>query len=225
MRELVRGMCSDWAVSIRTACDPIRFDRSTFHYKSRRADQAAVEKRVREICETLVRYGYRRVRVLLDREGWGIKVKKLHSIYRWLYVQLGNETPKRRRVKAKLRDDRADAVGPNDVWAMDFVHDQLATGKKLRILTVVDTLPRYVPVLDTRYSYRGVETWSPRWTEYAEDRATPRRSGSSGAASSSPATWTSGPINAASRSTSHYQASKQTIPSSKRLMVGSGPNV
>jgi len=58
-------------------------------------------------------------------------------------------------VKAKLRDDRTEAVCPNDVWAMDFVHDQLATGKKLRILTVVDTFSRYVPVLDARFSYRG----------------------------------------------------------------------
>ncbi|MDH7807951.1 transposase InsO family protein [Rhizobium sp. AN67] len=47
------------------------------------------------------------------------------------------------------------AVGPNDVWAMDFVHDQLATAKKLRVLTVVDTFSRYVPVLDPRHSYRG----------------------------------------------------------------------
>ncbi|MFD1752393.1 IS3 family transposase [Salipiger marinus] len=154
MRELVRGMCSDWAVSIRTACGAIGFDRSTFHYKSRRADQAAVEKRIREICETRVRYGYRRVHVLMDREGWGINIKKVYRIYRGLGMQLRNKTPKR-RVKAKLRDDRAEAVGPNDVWAMDFVHDQLATGKKLRILTVVDTFSRYVPVLDARFSYRG----------------------------------------------------------------------
>jgi putative transposase len=154
MRELVRGMCSDWAVSIRQACGAIGFDRSTFHYQSRRTDQAAVAKRIREICETRVRYGYRRVHVLLDREGWGINVKKVYRIYKELGMQLRHKTPKR-RVKAKLRDDRAVAVGPNDVWAMDFVHDQLATGKKLRVLTVVDTFSRYVPVLDVRYSYRG----------------------------------------------------------------------
>lgn len=58
-------------------------------------------------------------------------------------------------MKAKLRDDRAQAVGPNAVWAMGFVHDQLATGKTLRILTVVDTFSRYAPVLDARYRYRG----------------------------------------------------------------------
>lgn len=69
-------------------------------------------------------------------------------------MQMRHKTPKW-RVKAKLRDDRAVAVGPNDVWAMNFVHDQLATAKKLRVLTNVDTFSRYVPVLDVRYSYRG----------------------------------------------------------------------
>jgi putative transposase len=121
---------------------------------NRERDQAAVAKRIKEICETRVRYGYRRVHVLLAREGWGINVKKVYRIYKEFGLQLRQKTPKR-RVKAKLRDDRAVAVGPNDVWAMDFVHDQLATGKKLRVLTVVDTFSRYVPVLDVRYSYRG----------------------------------------------------------------------
>ena len=111
-------------------------------------------KRIREICESRVRYGYRRVHLLLDREGWGINVKIVYRIYQKLGMQLRHKTPKR-RVKAKLRGDRAVAVGPNDVWAMDFVHDELATGKKLRVLTVVDTFLRYVPVLDVRYSYRG----------------------------------------------------------------------
>jgi putative transposase len=43
----------------------------------------------------------------------------------------------------------------NETWAMDFVHDQLATGKKIRVLAVVDTFSRYVPVIDPRFSYRG----------------------------------------------------------------------
>jgi putative transposase len=147
-------MCSDWAVWIRQACGAIGFDRLTFHYQSRRIDQAAVATRIREICGTRVRYGYRRVHVLLDREGWGINVKKVYRIYKELGIQLRLKTPMR-RVKAKVRDDHAVAVGPNGVWAMDFVYDQLATGKKLRVLTVVDTFLSYVPVLDDRYSYRG----------------------------------------------------------------------
>lgn len=154
MRKLVRGMCSELEVSIRTACGAIGFDRSTFHCQSRRTDQAAVVKQIREICKTRVRYGYRRVHVLLDREGWGINVKKVYRNYKELGMQLRHKTPNR-RVMAKLRDDRAVAVGPNDVWTMDFVHDQVATGKKLRVLTVVDTFSRYVPMLVLRYSNGG----------------------------------------------------------------------
>ena len=58
-------------------------------------------------------------------------------------------------VKAKLRDDRRDATRPNETWAMDFVHDQLATRWRIRVLTVVDTFLRYAPVIDPRFSYRG----------------------------------------------------------------------
>ena len=57
-----------------------------------------------------------------------INQKKTRRIYRELGLQLRNKTPKR-RVKAKLRDDRRPATRPNETWAMDFVHDQLATGR------------------------------------------------------------------------------------------------
>ena len=91
---------------------------------------------------------------MLKREGWAVNMKRTYRIYRDLGLQLRRKTPKR-RVKATLREDRQVAIGPNDVWAMDFVHNQLATGKKIRVLTVVDTFSRYVPVLDLRFSYRA----------------------------------------------------------------------
>ncbi len=147
-------MCVDWGVSIRKACGAICFNTSSYHYKSRRTDQAAVERRIKEICETRVRYGYRRVHVLLRREGWTINIKKTRRIYNELGLQLRNKHPKH-RVKAKLREDREEATGPNDVWAMDFVHDQLALGRKLRIVTVVDTHSRFCPAVDPRFSCRG----------------------------------------------------------------------
>jgi putative transposase len=61
----------------------------------------------------------------------------------------------KRRVKAKLRNDRKMATRPNETWAMDFVNHQLATGRKIRVLTVVDIFSRVSPVLDPRFSYRG----------------------------------------------------------------------
>jgi putative transposase len=150
----VNVICEEWDVSIRRACAALEFDRSTFHYRSRKRDQAGVEARIKAICETRIRYGYRRVHVTLQREGWDINIKRTHRIYNELGLQLRNRTPKR-RVKAKLRDDRVLATRPNGVWAMDFVHDQLATGKKIRVLTVVDTLSRFSPVIDPKFSYRA----------------------------------------------------------------------
>ena len=141
-------------MTIRRACSALHFDRSTYHYQSRRTDPAFLKKRIKEICETHVRYGYRRVYYILRRDGWVVNLEKVYRLYREMGLQLRNKTPKR-RVKAKLREDRAPAIRPNDVWATDFVHDQLATGRKLRILTVVDTHSRLSPVIDPRFSYRG----------------------------------------------------------------------
>ena len=147
-------MRHEWGQSIRRVCEVLSVDRSTYHYQSKRADQAGLKKRIKEICETRVRYGYRRVWVLLRREGWEVNQKRVYRLYRELGMQLRNKSPKR-RVKAKLRSDRSVAVRPQEIWAMDFVHDQLATGRKLRILTIVDTYSRYCPVIDPRFSYRG----------------------------------------------------------------------
>jgi len=67
---------------------------------------------------------------------------------------LRKKTPKR-GVKGKLREGRCGVPRVNDVWAMDFVHDQLATGPKLRILTVVDTFSRYSPAVVPRFRFRA----------------------------------------------------------------------
>jgi putative transposase len=91
---------------------------------------------------------------MLQREGWSINIKRTYRLYNEMGLQLRNKTPKR-RVRAKLRDDRTPATRPNDVWAMDFVHDQLATGQKIRVLTVVDTFSRFSPVIDPKFSYRA----------------------------------------------------------------------
>lgn len=107
----------------------LKIDRSLYVYKSRRGEQAELKLKIRDICQTRVRYGYRRVHVLLKRDGWP--------------------------VKAKLRADRTEPTHSNHVWAMDFVHDQLATGRKIRVLTVVDTFSRFSPAVDARFSYKG----------------------------------------------------------------------
>jgi putative transposase len=69
-------------MSIRRACEALECDRSTYHYKSRRSGQAAVEQRIKEICHVRVRYGYRRIHIVLRREGWHHGQNKTRRVYR-----------------------------------------------------------------------------------------------------------------------------------------------
>ncbi len=153
---MVDHMRMVWQVSIRRACQAVPVNRATYHYRSKRTGQAVLMKRIKEIAETRVRYGYRRIHVLLRREGWEVNVKRVCRLYREMGLQLRNKTPKR-RVKAKLRADRTTATAPNEIWAMDFVHDQLFDGKKIRVLTIVDTFTRMAPAIDVRQNYRGCD--------------------------------------------------------------------
>ena len=83
-------------MSIRRACGNLLLDTSTFHYRSRRPDQAALKKRIKDICETRVRYVYRRVHVMLRREGWFVNQKIVRRLYNELGLQLRNsEAPAR----------------------------------------------------------------------------------------------------------------------------------
>lgn len=79
-----------WKVSVRKACEALRIDRSLYTYKSRCGEQAGLQQRIKEICQTRVRYGYRRVHVLLCREGWAINMKRTRRLYNELGLQLRN---------------------------------------------------------------------------------------------------------------------------------------
>src|SRR5436309_7659095 len=76
-RQLVDEVRSVWQVSIRRACQALPVDRSTYHYRCKRTGQAILMKRIKEIAETRVRYGYRRIHVLLRREGWLVNSKRV----------------------------------------------------------------------------------------------------------------------------------------------------
>lgn len=144
-------------MSIRKACAALGFDRSTYRYKSCRSDQVALEARIKEICHVRVGYGYHRVHVLLRCEGWRHGQNDTRRVYRELGLQLRNKAPKR-RVKAKLRDNRRPATQANEIWAMDFVHDPLATGGKPRVLTIMDIFSGFSPALEPRLTFRGTVT-------------------------------------------------------------------
>ena len=76
-REMVDDIRRAWQVSIRRTCQALPVDRSTYHYRPKRSGQAVLMKRIKEIAETRVRYGYRRIHVLLRREGWLVNSKRV----------------------------------------------------------------------------------------------------------------------------------------------------
>ena len=221
-RELVDRVRDEWRVSIRRACSILCVDRALYVYKSQRGMQAELKHRIKEICETRVLYGYRRVHVLLRRDGWAVNPKRVYRLYKELGLQLRNKVPKR-RVKAKLREDRCPATHSNQTWAMDFVHDQLATGRKIRILTVSipshASLQRSIPA-----SVIGEKTSSRRWSESAGALAIRKQSGSTTAVSSSAGISICGPTRRMSCSTSHDQANRLTTVSSRALTASSAPS-
>lgn len=143
-----------YRVSIRRACRALTANRSTYHYRPKRTEQTALKKRIREIAATRVRYGYKRIWVLLRREGWRINHKRVHRLYREEGLRMRHKTP-RRRVSAKLREDRCTATEINECWSMDFVHDELFDGRRIRMLTVVDNFSRVSPLIGVRSGYRG----------------------------------------------------------------------
>jgi putative transposase len=155
-RQLVDDLRTGYRISIRRACEVVCFDRSTYHYRHRRPEQASLRKRIRELSEARIRYGYRRIHVLLRREGWTINHKRTRRLYHEEGLQLRKKTPKR-KVSAKRREDRVVAAAANECWSMDFLSDQLFDGRKIRVLTIVDNFTRVSPAIDVRFSYRGTD--------------------------------------------------------------------
>ncbi len=110
--------------------------------------------RIREIAQARVRYGYRKIRVLLNREGWQVGKYLVERIYREEGLTLRQRRKRRRRV-AEHRRERFHPTGPNQVWSMDFVADQLADGSRFRSLTVVDIYTRECLAIESGQRLKG----------------------------------------------------------------------
>ena len=89
-----------------------------------------MRKQIREIAQTRVRYGYRRIHVLLRRKGWRINAKRVYRLYKLDRLQMRHKPP-RRRVMAKLRADRQTARAPHECWSMDWMCDELLDGRRI----------------------------------------------------------------------------------------------
>ena len=140
-------------LSERRAAGLFRVQRSSVRYRSVRRGQEPLLMRLRELAAARVRFGYRRLTVLLKREGWRVNAKRIYRLYR----EEGLAVRTRRRTKAALRQRRplAAARKPNERWSMDFVHERLLDGRWLRILTVVDQFTRECVLLAAQGRFSG----------------------------------------------------------------------
>ena len=153
-REWVRWVIGVYRLSERRATRATGSSLSSFRYQSVRAPDLPLRQRLRELAQVRVSYGYQRLHVLLCREGWSVNRKKVLRLYREEGLALKRTRPKRRR-SAVARIAPALAQRVNERWAMDFVHDTLADGRTVRVLTVLDTYTRECVALVAQPVFRG----------------------------------------------------------------------
>ena len=128
-------------MSERRVCGVIRLQRSTCRYRSVADEQAALRVRLRDLAQARVSYGYRRLHILLRREGWEVNHKRIYRLYRLEGLGMRPKKP-RRHVTACRRMERPAATEVNESWSMDFMSDQLYNGRRIRLLTLVDNFNR-----------------------------------------------------------------------------------
>lgn len=126
---------------MRRACIAMAFPRSTQTYRHRRPSQEALRLRLRELAADRVRWGYRRLHVLLRREGWAINLKRVHRLYRLEQLALRRKGT-RRQVSCRHRGPRPAVEAVDQAWTLDFLEDATADGRKFRILAVLDVYTR-----------------------------------------------------------------------------------
>ena len=127
-------------INERRACSIIRVDRSSVRYQSMRGDDAELRRRLRELAAERRRFGYRRLGLLLAREGFLVNRKKLLRLYREEGLKVRRRGGRKRTLGTRAPVALPDL--PNQRWSLDFVSDTFTDGRRFRILVVVDDVSR-----------------------------------------------------------------------------------
>ena len=139
-RAAVAHLQAVMSLSERRACSIVGADRKMIRYRSSRPADAALRGRLRDLANERRRFGYRRLFVLLRREGEPSGINRIYRLYREEGL-----TVRKRRARRKAVGTRVPILveaRPNARWSLDFVHDQFANGRRFRILNIVDDSPR-----------------------------------------------------------------------------------
>ena len=114
-------------------------------YRSLAIDQSALRIRIRDFATSRVRYGYRRIQILLQREGWKVNHKRVYRLYKQEDLELRLKTRKKKRA-ALPRAVCLEATAPNYRWSIVFVSDRIADGRAFWVFSLRDNVSRVNPL-------------------------------------------------------------------------------
>ena len=146
-------MRGEYRRSERKACELAGLGRSSYRYRAQRREPTELRERLRSLAAERRRFGYRRLTVLLRREGWPVNHKRVYRMYR--EEGLAVRRRKRKRLKAGARTPLRMPTRLDQVWTMDFTEDALASGRKFRTLNLMDGYTREALALEVDTSLPG----------------------------------------------------------------------
>lgn len=139
-REAVAHLMAGLQMSERRACRVAGVERALIRYRSRRPDDVELRTRLKCLAHERRRFGYRRLHILLRREGWVVNRKRVQRLYQEERLMVRKRTGRKRALG--LRAPLPVPDRPNASWSLDFVHDQMTDGRRFRLLVVVDDCTR-----------------------------------------------------------------------------------
>lgn len=152
-REAVTHLMTSHLLGVTRACGLIGISRSLYRYQAKRASDTALKDRLGELAAQKRRYGYRRLHVLLRREGWQHNAKRTYRVYHEAGLMVRKR--KRKRIAGVERIVKLPPLVPNDSWSMDFVSDGLVDGRRVRCLNIVDDFTKQCLAIEVDTSLPG----------------------------------------------------------------------
>ncbi len=153
-REAAVHLCATHGVSQRRACEVLQVDRSSVRYQSIRRDDADLRDAMKKVAGERRRFGYRRIHIMLERQGIVMNQKKLRRLYREEKLQVRKRGGRKRALGTRrpmLLPSRS-----NERWSLDFVSDAFTDGRRFRVLAVVDDYSRECLALVADTSLSGL---------------------------------------------------------------------
>ena len=140
-------------ISERRACTLIGIFRLTYRYRGRDKGDRPIRERMRELAHRWARFGYRRLNILLRREGFGVNHKRTYRIYTEEDLKVRR---KRKKIRSRIRTAPLPVASrPKELWSMDILQDCFSNGRKFRSLTIVDDFTRECPAIEVDTSIPG----------------------------------------------------------------------